>query len=112
MPLAEFQNTYLGGRHAAASCEALYGPKSVDFKAVAEAFGARGTRVSDLAFFNVEAGCRLPEVFDIIIHESHGIRPKLEYGNSLENMSPFTDTTAEMIVPAAPRVVACGWLKM
>lgn len=108
----EFQNTYFGGRHAATSRDALYGPRSIDFKAVAHAFGVRGSRISDLADLDIDVAYRLPEVFDIVIHESHGIQPKLEFGNALENMSPFCESAAEMIVPPAPRVSASGWVKL
>jgi hypothetical protein len=51
-------------------------------------------------------------MFDVIVHEKHGIQPKVDFGNSLENMAPFIDSEEDMIVPPAPRVVAGGWKKV
>jgi acetolactate synthase-1/2/3 large subunit len=112
--IKQFQNAYLGGRHAATSRADLYGATGVDFAAVAAAYGVRGTRVAALAdmTINFSGPRRGLEVFDVIIHEAHGIHPKLEFGNSLENMSPFVDSRSTMIVLPAERIQVSGWVKL
>lgn len=112
--IKQFQNAYLGGRHAATSRADLYGAAGVDFAAVAAAYGVRGARVSAVADLALDfSGARRGlEVIDVIVHESQGIQPKLEFGNALENMSPFVDSAAAMVVPPAARVEVSGWVKL
>jgi len=45
---------------------------------------------------------------DIPIPETQKIYPKLEFGNSLENMTPYIDFENDMIVPVPPKK-KLGW---
>jgi acetolactate synthase-1/2/3 large subunit len=112
--IKQFQNSYLGGRHAASSSQDIYGPlATVDFVSVARAYGVKATKVQALTDFDAKSLRTVGlEVFDIIVHPDHGIQPKLEFGNSLENMSPFVDSAGDMLVPPPARLQASGWVKL
>ena len=112
--IKQFQNAYLHGRHTATSSDDIYGhARTVDFVAVAGAYGVAAERVTEPSQLTPKllAAPGLV-VYDVVIHPDHGIRPKLEFGNSLENMSPFVESAADMLVPPPDRRSASGWVKM
>ena len=114
--IKQFQNSYLGGRHAATGAADIYGKHAlagVNFVEVAQAYGVAAHRVTSLA----DLSPKLVEtpglaVFDVVIHESQGIQPKLDFGNALENMSPFIESGGDMVVDPAPCFQASGWVKL
>lgn len=109
--IKQFQNSYLSGRHIATSGRDLYGvSNSVDFVAVALAYSVKATRVYSIA--DVPALAPGLELFDVIIHENQTIQPKTDFGNSLENMSPFIDSASHMIITPAPRALRSGWVRI
>jgi acetolactate synthase-1/2/3 large subunit len=113
--IQNFQASYLDARLIATSCAEIYGARGVDFCKVAEAYAVSGLRITvDTREDDwIEAmGKRGVAVFDVIVHERHGIQPKLEFGNSLENMAPFIDSADHMIVTPQPRLIGGGWKKV
>jgi acetolactate synthase-1/2/3 large subunit len=113
--IKQFQDSYLGGRHVAATSEDLYGTtgRGLDFVAIAHAYDVAAHHISSLDQL-------LPEfvtgpgfaVYDVSVHEQHGMQPKTDFGNSLENMTPFLDSAADMVVPPPPQHKAKGWVKV
>jgi acetolactate synthase-1/2/3 large subunit len=87
--IKQFQDTYFKSRHVATCKEDIYG-SSVDFAAVAKAYG-------------------ITKFKHVHIPETQRVYPKLEFGNALENMSPLIDSKADMIVNPAP-VKSAGWI--
>jgi acetolactate synthase-1/2/3 large subunit len=84
----QFQDSYFNSRHVATSKVDVFGDK-IDFVKIAEAYGVKTLR-------------------DIPIPETQKIYPKLEFGNSLENMTPYIDFEKDMIVPVPPKK-SLGW---
>jgi len=86
--IKQFQDSYFGSKYVATSKSDVFGDE-VDFVKIAEAYGVKTLR-------------------DIPIPETQKIYPKLEFGNSLENMTPYIDFEDDMIVPVPPKK-KLGW---
>ena len=86
--IKQFQDSYFDSKYVATSKSDVFGDK-VDFVKIAEAYGVKTLR-------------------DIPIPETQKIYPKLEFGNSLENMTPYIDFESDMFVPVPPRK-KLGW---
>ena len=84
----QFQDSYFNSRHVATSKGDVFGEK-IDFVKIAEAYGVKTLQ-------------------DIPIPETQKIYPKLEFGNSLENMTPYIEFEKDMIVPVPPKKIL-GW---
>jgi acetolactate synthase-1/2/3 large subunit len=86
--IKQFQDSYFDSKYVATSKDEVFGD-AVDFVKIAEAYGVKTLR-------------------DIPIPETQKIYPKLEFGNSLENMTPYIDFEKDMIVPVPPKK-KLGW---
>ena len=86
--IKQFQDSYFDSKYIATSKSDVFGDE-VDFVKIAEAYGVKTLR-------------------DIPIPETQKIYPKLEFGNSLENMTPYIDFEKDMIVPVPPKK-KLGW---
>jgi acetolactate synthase-1/2/3 large subunit len=86
--IKQFQDSYFGSKYTATSKSDVFGGE-VDFVKIAEAYGVKTLR-------------------DIPIPETQKIYPKLEFGNSLENMTPYIDFEGDMFVPVPPKK-KLGW---
>jgi acetolactate synthase-1/2/3 large subunit len=86
--IKQFQDSYFGSKYTATSKSDVFGDE-VDFVKIAEAYGVKTLR-------------------DIPIPETQKIYPKLEFGNSLENMTPYIDFESDMFVPVPPKK-KLGW---
>ena len=86
--IKQFQDSYFGSNYVATSKNDVFGDE-VDFVKIAEAYGVKTLR-------------------DIPIPETQKIYPKLEFGNSLENMTPYIDFESDMFVPVPPKK-KLGW---
>jgi len=86
--IKQFQDSYFNSKYVATSKSDVFGDE-VDFVKIAEAYGVKTLR-------------------DIPIPETQKIYPKLEFGNSLENMTPYIDFEKDMIVPVPPKK-KLGW---
>lgn len=86
--IKQFQDSYFKSNYKATSKNEVFG-NTVNFKGIAEAYGVN-------------------TLYDIDIPEDQKIYPKLEYGNSLENMSPILDVSGDMIVDT-PKPAQPGW---
>jgi acetolactate synthase-1/2/3 large subunit len=86
--IKQFQDSYFGSKYTATSKSDVFGDE-VDFVKIAEAYGVKTLR-------------------DIPIPETQKIYPKLEFGNSLENMTPYIDFESDMFVPV-PSKKKLGW---
>jgi acetolactate synthase-1/2/3 large subunit len=86
--IKQFQDSYFGSKYTATSKSDVFGDE-VDFVKIAEAYGVKTLR-------------------DIPIPETQKIYPKLEFGNSLENMTPYIDFESDMLVPV-PSKKKLGW---
>lgn len=75
--IRQFQNTYLNSRHIATNM-------TIDVGKISEAYGIK-TFYSD----TITVSRNEPVLYDIEIHSDQTIVPKLEFGNTLENMSPY-----------------------
>ena len=86
--IKQFQDSYFNSKYTATSKSEVFGDE-VDFVKIAEAYGVKTLQ-------------------DIPIPETQKIYPKLEFGNSLENMTPYIDFEEDMIVPVPPKK-KLGW---
>jgi acetolactate synthase-1/2/3 large subunit len=86
--IKQFQDSYFDSKYVATSKSEVFGDE-VDFVKIAEAYGVKTLR-------------------DIPIPETQKIYPKLEFGNSLENMTPYIEFEKDMIVPVPPKK-SLGW---
>ena len=86
--IKQFQDSYFDSNYVATSKNDVFGDE-VDFVKIAEAYGVKTLR-------------------DIPIPETQKIYPKLEFGNSLENMTPYIEFEKDMIVPVPPKK-KLGW---
>lgn len=86
--IKQFQDSYFDSKYVATSKVDVFGDE-VDFVKIAEAYGVKTLR-------------------DIPIPETQKIYPKLEFGNSLENMTPYIDFEEDMIVEV-PSKKKLGW---
>jgi acetolactate synthase-1/2/3 large subunit len=86
--IKQFQDSYFDSKYVATSKNDVFGD-AVDFTKLAEAYGVN-------------------TLYDIPIPETQKIYPKLEFGNSLENMTPYIDFEKDMIVPVPPKK-KLGW---
>ena len=86
--IKQFQDSYFASNYVATSKRDVFG-STVEFLKLAHAYGCQ-------------------TLDDVPIPETQKIYPKLEFGNSLENMTPYIDFEADMIVEVPPRK-AEGW---
>jgi len=86
--IKQFQDSYFNSKYVATSKSDVFGDE-IDFVKIAEAYGVKTLQ-------------------DIPIPETQKIYPKLEFGNSLENMTPYIDFEKDMIVPVPPKK-KLGW---
>ena len=86
--IKQFQDSYFDSKYVATSKDEVFGD-AVDFVKIAEAYGVKTLR-------------------DVPIPETQKIYPKLEFGNSLENMTPYIDFEKDMIVSVPPKK-KLGW---
>jgi hypothetical protein len=83
-------------------------------------FGENGVRIADIAkAYNIDAYVsrnisitrELPVLYDVIIDPNQKIYPKVEFGNSLENMYPYRDDIPHhMIIPTVDVLGRSGWV--
>ena len=90
--IKQFQDSYFASNHVATSKTDIYGESEVDFASIATAYG-----IDDIQFMHVK------------VPESQRIYPKLEFGDALENMTPYIDSEEDMIVPVPPKRKP-GWV--
>lgn len=88
--IKQFQKTWLGGRYVATGKK--WGVTNPNFRRIAKAYGfkylsVRGEKYSSRVFKKV-LSCREPIICEIFIPEFTPLVPKVDYGNSLENMTP------------------------
>lgn len=87
--IKQFQDCYFKSSYTGTSKKDVFG-SDVHFKKIADAYGIH----------NIQHVC---------IPENQKIYPKLEYGNALENMSPYIDFEHDMLVKVAPKK-SLGWV--
>lgn len=86
--IKQFQDSYFNSDYTATSKTDVFGD-TVDFVKIAEAYGVKTLK-------------------DVQIPGNQKIYPKLEFGNSLENMTPYIDFEKDMIVEVPPKKKQ-GW---
>jgi len=86
--IKQFQDSYFSSKYVATSKAEVFGD-TVSFERIAAAYG-------------------IENLTDVAIPETQKIYPKLEFGNSLENMTPYIEFESDMIVETPPRK-ADGW---
>lgn len=106
--IRQFQDSYFGSRYTATSSTEVFGTRDgMDFTKIAEAYGIPGHKTLDVIVSTTS-----PVVYDAPIDATQKIFPKLEFGNSLENMTPYrTDLHKYMIVKPVSPNAASGWVK-
>ena len=106
--IRQFQDSYFGSRYTATSSDEVFGaPDGMDFVAIANAYGIKAFNSLDVSVTST-----VPVLYDAPIDATQRIFPKLEFGNSLENMTPYRNELHEyMIVSPVPPNVASGWVK-
>jgi len=87
--IKQFQDSYFNSEYVATDKSEVFG-EDVNFVKIAEAYGVK-------------------TLTDVPIPETQKIYPKLEFGNSLENMTPYIDFECDMIVEVPPKK-SLGWV--
>lgn len=104
--IRQFQDQYFGSRYTATSSSDVFGANGLDIVAIAKAYGIDAASTTK----NVEIHTR-PFLYDVRINPSQKIYPKLEFGNSLENMSPLLpEIKSMMIAPYTLPNIGSGWV--
>lgn len=110
--IKQFQNSYLGGRQTAANMSDIYGTSRLKFWRIAEAYGLCGCLVETEDDLKVLSNPGF-YLLDFHIDENEEIVPKLVFGNSLENMSPFlSDVKDKMLSQANSPKEPKGWVTL
>jgi len=106
--MKQFQDSYFSSRYTATSASDVFGDAAgLDFVKIAEAYGIEAKR-TDVTPISSDK----PILFDVPIISTQKIFPKLEFGNSLENMTPFRNELHKfMIIPPVQPNIPMGWRK-
>ena len=91
--IKQFQDGYFKSNYSATNFEEIFN-YHIDFEGIANSYGVKTLK-------------------NIIIPEDQKIYPKLEFGNSLENMSPYLnreDLENELIVDFPHKISRSGWV--
>lgn len=104
--IRQFQDQYFNSRYIATSSKEVFGESGVDIVKIANAYGIEGVVTkSKIQVWNK------PFVYDLQIEATQKIYPKLEFGNALENMSPyFPEIKSMMIAPYNQPNSRTGWV--
>lgn len=104
--IRQFQDQYFESRYTATSSSEVFGSKEINIVKIATAYGLDA--VATTKTVNVKMK---PFLYDLQIDPSQKIYPKLEFGNSLENMSPILrDIEGMMIAPYSQPNKRGGWV--
>jgi len=115
--IRQFQDQYFNSRYTATNSNDIYGKElGLDFKKIGEAYSIESYTIFinendtiDLKNFKITNDS--PLLYDIRINPEQKIYPKLEFGNSLENMSPYLqDIKDHMIVPYNELLLKGYWV--
>jgi acetolactate synthase-1/2/3 large subunit len=104
--IKQFQDTYFGSRYTATDGKDYTAP---DFAKVAEAYGIHSATAAKNNYSDVikyAMAYNGPILVDVLIDKNQKLVPKLEFGNPLEDMSPYiTDDELKehMLVEQLPR---------
>ena len=106
--IRQFQDSYFKSRYTATSSDDVFGvPDGMDFVAIANAYGIKAFKSLEVVVSSLQ-----PVLYDAPIDSTQRIFPKLEFGNSLENMTPYRNELHEyMIVPPVKPNAPSGWVK-
>jgi acetolactate synthase I/II/III large subunit len=106
--IRQFQDSYFGSRYTATSSGDVFGLETgLDFTKIAQAYGVPAHCTDQ-----VDISAHGPVLYDVPIDADQRIFPKLEFGNALENMTPYrNDLHKYMIVEPAPPNAPSGWVK-
>ena len=107
--IRQFQDSYFKSRYTATDSKDLYGTDDlgIDFVRIGEAYNIKSSRNNE----NIKISTRNPILYDVIIDPEQKIYPKLEFGNSLENMAPhLPELHKYMIVDIIPPILQAGWI--
>jgi acetolactate synthase-1/2/3 large subunit len=103
--IRQFQDQYFNSRHTATSSEEVFGKNGVDIVKIANAYGIDGLASTKIKIHNK------PFVYNVQIESTQKIYPKLEFGNALENMSPYLpQIESMMIAPYTQPNRGTGWV--
>ena len=103
--IRQFQDQYFNSRYTATSSEEVFGESGVDIVKIANAYGIDGLASTKIEIHNK------PFVYDVKIEATQKIYPKLEFGNALENMSPYLpQIESMMIAPYTQPNRGTGWV--
>ena len=99
--IRQFQDSYFGSRYVATTADEVAG---INFLKIAEAYGLPALRTENVSLLYG------PILYDVPIDPKQKIIPKLEFGNALENMTPYkTELHKHMIITPVPPNVVEGW---
>jgi acetolactate synthase-1/2/3 large subunit len=104
--IKQFQDAYFGSRYTATDNQDYSAP---DFVKVSEAFGIKAVRATKDNYKEVISLAMQEEgsiLVDVIIDKEQKLLPKLEFGNPLEDMSPYLsdkEIKNNMIIDMIPR---------
>ena len=100
--IRQFQDSYFDSRYIATKSSEVAG---INFLEIAKAYGLPAKRTDQVHITQGE-----PILYDVPIDASQKIFPKLEFGNALENMTPYrTDLHKYMIISPVPPNQITGW---
>lgn len=111
--IQQFQDSYFDSRHACTkysninfvSLAAAYGMKS-EYVFVNDSREIVKNKLKNM-FFNTG-----PFLLDIALSQNSHVIPKLEFGNALENMTPFVDELETCGISLTPKILKKGWVQV
>jgi len=104
--IRQFQDQYFNSRYTATSCSEVFGADGIDIVRIAKAYGIEAVSATQGIQIHTK-----PFLYDIQIDPNQKIFPKLEFGNSLENMSPIHESIRSMMIaPYTQPNSGTGWV--
>lgn len=114
--IKQFQDAYFGSRYTASDQNDYSAP---DFCEIAKAYGIETVRATKDNYKEVTEyalATSAPILVDVVIDKEQKLRPKLEFGNPLEDMSPYmsqSDIKENMLIELVPRNEKAGeWVNL
>ena len=105
--IRQFQDQYFGSRYTATTSDDVFGSNNLHITNIARAYNIE----SHITYNNIKISHTTPILYDLIMDPSQKIYPKVEFGNSLENMYPYNaDIGSKMIIKSCEPIIKAGWV--
>lgn len=115
--IKQFQDTFFDSRYIATSGEDYYSPNYCDIARAYNVTAHKCNKENYRRMINnfIFSKAKVPELFNVEIAQDQKLEPKLEFGNSLENMSPYLnekEIKQNMFIEPESANIPKGWVNL